>query len=459
MNLYAKLVQREQANRPVRVGLIGAGKFGTMFLAQARATPGLHILGVADRSLPRARAQLALSCWPKESYAARSFQEARRNRTTYLTEDAQALVTAPDIEVVIDATGDPKFGVGIALAAIEARKHIVMVNVEADALAGPILARKARAAGVVYSLAWGDQPSVVCEHVDWARACGFRVVAAGKGTRYLPHFHQSTPETIYDILDGFIDVKDRSTINPKMFNSFLDGTKSGVEMTAICNATGLQSQRNGLSFPPASRFEISDVCRPQEEGGSLEKSGVTECISSLRRDGSPIPHELSHGTFVTFEVPADNPYARECLREYHALPDSTGRYSTLYRPIHLNGLELGISVASVALRNEPTGAPLCFNADVVATAKRPLKAGETLDGEGGFCVWGKQQPADISVQHGFLPLGLAQDVLLVRDVAEGACVTWSDVAIDLADPVVSLRREMERDFVPLQPVTPITSAA
>lgn len=446
MNLYAKLLQRQEAGRPVTVGLIGAGKFGTMFLAQARATPGLHVLGVADLNVERARAQMALSCWPKEQYAATSFGDAARHGSTFLTDDAQALIRAPEVEVIIDATGDPKVGVRFALAAIEARKHIVMVNVEADVLAGPLLARKAREAGVVYSLGWGDQPALVCEHVDWARACGFRVVAAGKGTRYLPHYHQSTPETIFDLLEGFIDVSDRSTINPKLFNSFLDGTKSGVEMTAICNATGLHSQPNGLSFPPASRFEISDVCRPASDGGSLEMAGVTECVSSLRRDGSTIPHHLSHGTFVVFEAPDDNPYARECLREYHALPDSTGRYSTLYRPIHLNGLELGISVASAALRHEPTGAPICFNADVVATAKRRLKVGEVLDGEGGFCVWGKQQPAETSIREGFLPLGLAHNVKLLREVAEGACVTWADVDIDASDPVVRLRREMEEVF-------------
>lgn len=154
---------------------------------------------------------------------------------------------------------------------------------------------------------------------------------------------------------------------------------------------------------------------------------------------------------MVFEAPDDNAYARECLREYHALPDRTGRYFTLYRPIHLNGLELGISVASVALRHESTGAPVCFNSDVVATAKRKLKAGEVLDGEGGYCVWGKQQPAKTSLRERYLPLGLAQHVQLVRDVAEGACVTWDDVAIDASDPAVKIRREMEQNLASQQP--------
>src|ERR1043165_9139867 len=191
MNLHTLLLEREAAGRPVTVGLIGAGKFGTMFLAQARLTRGMHV-----------------------------------------TADAQALIRHPKIEVIVEATGIPEAGIVHALKAIEHGKHIVMVNAEADAVAGPLLARKAKAAGVVYSLAWGDQPALICEHVDWARAAGFKVIAAGKGTRSEPHYHQSTPDTLWDILDRYLQIKDRKSINPKMFNSFVDGTKSGIEMTA-----------------------------------------------------------------------------------------------------------------------------------------------------------------------------------------------------------------------------------
>ena len=175
------------------------------------------------------------------------------------------MIADPRIEVIVEATGDPKTGIRLCMRAIDNGKHIVMVNVEADALAGPLLARRAREAGVVYSLAWGDQPALVCEHVDWARACGFTIVAAGKGTRYHPTYHQSTPDTVWDILDRYMKFRDedRASINPKMFNSFVDGTKSGIEMTAICNATGLQAQSEGLSFPPASRFELAEICKPK----------------------------------------------------------------------------------------------------------------------------------------------------------------------------------------------------
>src|SRR6516225_1138156 len=438
------LLERQAAGRPVTVGLIGAGKFGTMFLAQARFTDGMHLVAVADLDASRARRQLRTTGWSEEAISASSLENALARRMTHVMEDAQALIAYPEIEVIVEATGVPAAGIRHALSAIAHGKHIVMVNVEADALVGPLLARKAKAAGVVYSLAWGDQPALICEHVDWARACGFKVVAAGKGTRYEPHYHRSTPDTVWDILDKYLAITDRTSINPKMFNSFIDGTKSAIEMSAVCNATGLLPQSQGLGFPPATRFELADVCKPQVAGGTLERAGVTEVTSSVYRDGRDVPHHLALGTYVVFE--GESEYARRCFKEYAMLPDKSGRYAALYRPIHMIGLELGVSVASVALRKEPTGAPTGFRSDVAATAKRTLKQGEVLDGEGGFCVWGKQVPAARSLAEGLLPLGLAHEVRLKRDVAEGECLRWSDVDYDENALAVKVRREMEAAF-------------
>jgi predicted homoserine dehydrogenase-like protein len=444
VNLHSMLLEREAAGRPVTVGVIGAGKFGTMFLAQARLTRGMHILAVADLDVARAGKQLRAAGWPEPALSASSLADARKHGRTHVTSDAAALLAFPEIEVIVEATGVPSAGIRHAMGAIAAGKHIVMVNVEADALAGPLPARNARSAGVVYSLAWGDQPALICEHVDWARACGFKVVAAGKGTRYEPHYHRSTPDTLWDILDKYLQITDRASINPKMFNSFVDGSKSGIEMTAVCNATGLVPQSDGLGFPPASRFELADVCKPRAAGGTLEKPGVTEVTSSVHRDGRDVAHHLALGTYVVFEGESD--YARRCFKEYSMLPDRSGRYAALYRPIHMIGLELGVSIASAALRREPTGAPTGFRSDVVATAKRALKRGEVLDGEGGYCVWGKQMPAERSLTEGLLPLGLAHAVALKRDVAEGECVKWNDVACDENDLAVKVRREMEAAF-------------
>jgi predicted homoserine dehydrogenase-like protein len=444
MNLHTLLLDREAAGRPVTVGLIGAGKFGTMFLSQARLTRGLHVVAVADLNVERARSQLTTAGWPAEQFSASSLGDALKRRRTLVTDDAPGLIAFPDVEVIVEATGIPETGIAHALHAVEHGKHIVMVNVEADALAGPLLARKAKEKGVVYSLAWGDQPALICEQVDWARACGFKVIAAGKGTRYEPHYHRSNPDNVWDILDKYLNISDRKSINPKMFNSFVDGTKSGIEMTAVCNATGLSPQSEGLSFPPATRFELAEICKPKSAGGVLEKEGVTEVTSSVYRGGTNVPHHLALGTYVVFEGETD--YARRCFQEYAMLPDNGGRYAALYRPIHMIGLELGISVASAALRGEPTGAPTGFRSDVVATAKRDLKQGEMLDGEGGFCVWGKQTPAERSLGEGLLPLGLAQNVKLKRDVKEGERLKWSDVEYDATDIAVRVRREMEAAF-------------
>lgn len=444
MNLSRMLGRRAEENRPVRVGIIGGGKFGSMYLTQARLTKGVHVLGIADLNPGRVKDTLRRAGWPVEQTETSSFSAAFQSGRTHLTDDVDALIAADGLDVLIDATGDPGAGIRHCLKAIEHGRHIVMVNVEADALAGPLLARKAEQAGLVYSLAWGDQPALIAEHVDWARACGFNVVCAGKGTRYLPSYHGLTPDTVWDTLKIYLGIKDPSQINLKMFNSFLDGTKSGIEMTAVCNATGLVPQENGLAFPPASRFDLSDVCKPATAGGTLTRTGTTEVVSSLTRDGKDVPHHIAMGTYVVFEGETD--YARQCFSEYHMLEDSSSGYAALYRPIHMIGMELGISVASAALRGEPTGSPTGFHSDVVATAKKDMTAGETLDGEGGFTVWGKQCPASTSLNHGYLPLGLASEVRLLRDVAQGQMLTYADVALDETDLATRFRRDMEAVF-------------
>ncbi len=444
MNLSHLLEARAEAGRPIRVGLIGAGKFGTMFLAQARRTRGLHVIGVADLDVAQARANCLRCGWSAERIGAPDLDQAVRTNATRIDADAAALIAHPELEVLIEATGDPRAGIRHCLAAIEHGKHVVMVNVEADVLAGPLLARRARAAGTVYSLAWGDQPALICEHVDWARACGFRVVCAGKGTRYHPDFHRSTPDTVWENFHFGRETAERGGMNPKMFNSFIDGTKSGIEMTAVCNATGLTPQSGGLTFPPCSRYDLAEVLKPASAGGSTEHAGTTEVVSSLHRDRSPVRDDLMMGTYVVIE--GENDYVRNCFEEYRMLPDSTRRYAALYRPTHLIGLELGISVASAALRGEPTGTPTGFRSDVVACAKRALRKGEVLDGEGGYMVWGRQTPAAESVDRGGLPIGLAGGVPLTRDIDAGELLCWSDVTIDPDDPAVRLRREMEAAF-------------
>ncbi|HET6609969.1 MAG TPA: Gfo/Idh/MocA family oxidoreductase [Rhodopila sp.] len=432
MNLYRLLQARAAANRPVRVGLIGAGKFGSMFLSQVPSTPGLEVAAIADLSPDRARQACRGVGWTEERIAA-----------TRITDDAAAMIAAPDVEVVVEATGHAPAGIRHARTAIREGKHIVMVNVEADVLAGPLLAREAEAAGIVYSLAYGDQPALICEMVDWARACGFPVIAAGKGTKYMPEYHASTPDTVWGYYGLTPEEARVGGMNPQMFNSFLDGTKSGIEMAAVANASGLTPAPDGLVFPPVGTHELADALRPGN-AGVLHHAGQVEVVSSVQRDGGQVRNDLRWGVFVVFEAPND--YAARCFREYGVVTDETGRVSALYRPFHLIGLELNVSILSAALRKEATGAPTGFRGDVVSTAKRDLRAGEMLDGEGGACVWGKLMTAADSLRVGGLPIGLANRVPLVRDVKAGQPVTWHDVRIDETDGAYRYRRAMEAAF-------------
>lgn len=440
--LLQSLAARAEAGQPLRVGLIGAGKFGTMFLSQARHLPGLHLLGVADLSLERARQAMLRAEWPAEQFAAPDFAQARQTGATCLCDDSQALIQADGLELVVEATGNPAAGIRHALQAIEHGRHIIMVNVEADALAGPLLAEQARAAGVVYSLAYGDQPALICELVEWAQASGFQVVCAGKGTKYLPVYHTSTPDTVWEYYGFSPETVAQGGFNAQMFNSFLDGTKSAIEMAAVANATGLRPQAEGLRFPACGVDDLPHICRPQSDGGQLSHKGTVEVVSSLERDGRPVYRDLRWGVYVTFEAPGD--YAKRCFAEYGLLTDASGRYAAMYRPYHLVGLELATSVLRAGLRGEATGSPAGFQGDVIATAKRSLVAGEILDGEGGYCVYGTLMPAESALQIGGLPIGLAHHVKLKNQVAAGQALRWSDVAYDEADPVVRFRREMER---------------
>lgn len=448
MNLHRMLARRAAEGRPIRVAVIGAGKFGSMFLHQAWLTPGLHVLGIADLSIPRARAALARIGWPEQAGQARDAAQALDSGATWLTEDARALIECPAVEVVVEATGDPAHGLIHARHALSHGKHVVMVNVEADVLAGPLLARQAAAAGLVYSMAYGDQPALVAEMVDTLRAGGFTVIAAGKGTKYLPAYHASTPETVWDHYGLNAAQAAEGGMNPRMFNSFLDGTKSGIEMAAIANGTGLAPPEDGLAFPPAGTAELPNLLRPHNEGGILPRKGMVEVVSSLRRDGSEIPDNLRWGVYAVFEGETD--YARRCFAEYGVATDSTGRYAALWRPYHFIGLELGVSVASAALRREPTGCADTWAADCVAIAKRALRRGEVLDGEGGATVWGKCIPAGRSLRDSAVPIGLAHGVALARDIAAGAMLTEADLmprcAGGAATEALAMRAEMVKSF-------------
>jgi predicted homoserine dehydrogenase-like protein len=404
-----------------------------MFLAQVPTSPHIAVTMIADLDPVRAKAACRIVGWSYDAIAA-----------TIFTDDGSAVAGHGDVEVIIEATGSPAAGIRHARAAIRAGKHIVMVNVEADVLAGPLLAREARAAGLVYAMAYGDQPALVAEMVDWARTCGFDVVAAGKGTKYLPAYHASTPDTVWDHYGLTPQAAAAAGMNPQMFNSFLDGTKSAIEMAAIANACGLGAPHDGLAFPPCGADDLQHVLRPTADGGVLAGRGVVEVVSSLGRDGSRVERDLRWGVYVVFEAPND--YAAACFAQYGLPTDATGRFAALYRPYHLIGLELNVSIVNAVLRGEATGSSRDWRGDVVAVAKRDLKAGERLDGEGGFTVWGKLVPAARSAAMAALPIGLAHAVTLTRDVPAGTIIARAAVSGHTNDDAAAVRAQMERAF-------------
>ncbi|CAM5781340.1 NAD(P)H-dependent oxidoreductase [Rhizobacter fulvus] len=442
MNLYTMMAARAAAGRPVRVGLIGAGKFGSMILSQAQHLEGMHIVGVADLDVAKAKASLARVGWQEDRYSAKSLGDAVKSGKTCVLDNAAALADCPEIECIVEATGHPIAGVRHALDAIAGGKHVVMVNVEADAMCGPLIAARAKAAGVVYSMAYGDQPAIICELVDWARACGFELTSAGKGMNFEPRYRYSTPDTVWGFFGWSDEEVAAGDFNPKMYNSFTDGTKAAIEMAAVANGTGLDCPDDGLAFPPTGLHDLAKVFRPASDGGRLPRSGLVDIAASQEPDGREVFNNIRFGVFVTFKAP--NEYAKACFKQYGLLTDPSGWYGSMWRPFHMIGLETSISILSAVLRNEATGCSKEFRGDAVATAKRDLKAGEMLDGEGGFAVWANAIPASRSLALGALPIGLSHNVKLKRAVAKDTIVSFDDVELVRDLDVVALRQEMER---------------
>ena len=415
-----------------------------MYLSQAPRTPGIHVVAVVDLSPDRAKASLIRVGWDVPRMAATSLTQALQDGSTFVTDDAAAVIASDCVDIVIDATGSPAAGIAHALLCCQHRKHIIMVNVEADVLAGPLLARKAKEAGIIYSMASGDQPALIAEMVDWAQTIGLEVVCAGKGTKYLPIYHQSTPDTVWGHYGFSAEQVAGGDFNAQMFNSFLDGTKSALEMAAVANGCELNPPKDGLYFPPCGVDDLPNILRLRNEGGLLTQKGTVEVVSSIERDGRPVFRDLRWGVYAVFEAPSQ--YVMDCFKQYGLQTDSRGKYAAMYKPYHLIGLELGISVASIAVRQEATGATGEWRGDVAATAKRALKKGEKLDGEGGFTVYGKLMQTADSLRMHALPIGLAHNMVLKHDIAQGAVVTWNDVDYDATQQAVAFRQEQEAIF-------------
>jgi predicted homoserine dehydrogenase-like protein len=407
----ARLGERAKERGALRVALIGAGKFGTMILSQLRRLPGVELAVLADLDVQRAEAALARTGW-------------ERGHVRIVT-DGVAAATA-DVDLVIEATGHVEAGALHAYRAIEAGHDVVMVTVEADVVVGPLLLEHAQRNGVVYSMAYGDQPALICELVDWATTCGFDVVAAGKGTKFLPAYRRCTPDDWF-VHYGFTPEEvERGGLNGRMFNSFLDGTKSAIEMVAVANATGLRVGDDGLSFAAVAPEALSRTLIPVHAGGIIPASGMVDVITCVQPDGTFLPSHLRWGVYVTFT--SDDPYTRQCWHEYGIDTDASGAYAALWRPYHFIGLEIGVSIGSVALDRRPTGAPFAgHRGEVVCATRTPLRAGTAIDGEGGYAVYGLSVSAETARRERLVPLGLATGLRLKHDIPADHRLSMADL--------------------------------
>ena len=433
MFLEKKINELIDNKKTVNVTLIGAGKFGSMFLSQAPYTKGLNVFTICDLNIDKAKKACREVGWSEDQI-----------NNIIFTEDFEKAINNDEVDVVVEATGHPSSGIKHARTCFKYGKHVIMVNVEADVLAGPSLSAEANSAEVVFSMAYGDQPSLTLEIIEWARASGFKVTAAGKGTKYLPEYHYSTPKTVWDHYGLTSDEAEKAGMNSKMFNSFLDGTKSSLEMSAIANASGLNVPNNGLLFPPCGMDDLASLLKEKDKGGILEKNEQVEVVSSLERDGRPVFKDLRWGVYAVLQAPND--YAASCFKQYGMNTDQSGEFSAMYKPFHLIGMELNTSIFSAALLKLPTGQTKYFKGDVVSVSKRNLKKGEKLDGEGGFTVWGKLIPASTSLNLQALPIGLANDMYLKNDINKDKIITWNDVEFDSNNEIIRYRHQMENKF-------------
>ena len=433
MFLEKKINELIDNKKTVNVTIIGAGKFGSMFLSQAPYTKGLNVFTICDLNIDKAKKACREVGWGEDQI-----------NNVIFTEDFEKAINDDEVDVVVEATGHPSSGIKHARTCFKYGKHVIMVNVEADVLAGPSLSAEANSAEVVFSMAYGDQPSLTLEIIEWARASGFKVTAAGKGTKYMPEYHYSTPKTVWDHYGLTSDEAEKAGMNSKMFNSFLDGTKSSLEMSAIANASGLNVPNNGLLFPPCGMDDLASLLKEKNKGGILEKNEQVEVVSSLERDGRPVFKDLRWGVYAVLQAP--NEYAASCFKQYGMNTDQSGEFSAMYKPFHLIGMELNTSIFSAALLKLPTGQTKYFKGDVVSVSKKNLKKGEKLDGEGGFTVWGKLIPASTSLNLKALPIGLANDMFLKNDIDKDKIITWNDVEFDTNDEIISYRHQMENKF-------------
>jgi predicted homoserine dehydrogenase-like protein len=422
------LAELNSRTEPIRVGVVGIGRMGRGVVDQVTTMPGMRVMAAADVDVGRAEACLRENGTdPLVTDQLGPAQDALRKGRPVATADS-SLMPQLELDAIVESTGVPEVGARVA----------------ADAIEGPILAERARRAGVVYTLAAGDQPGAIFEMAEWAQTLGFRVVCAGRGTVLFPDDHHATPDT-------YREQAERNKMNPKMYSSFRDGTKSQTEMAAVSNVLGMPPEVRGMHEPHCRWQDLGKVFSLEKDGGILKSEGVIDMANAIDSSGHYMHEDkVFPGIFVV--VTSDHAGVRSSMGSlfepgFGGTAQQWGPNWGLFRPYHLACVEVPMSVARAVVQGRPTGDLRGgMVAELIAVAKRDLKPGDELDGAGGYAVYGLSERYGVARQKKLLPFGFAYSGKVKRAVARDEALSWDDVDLPRSGFLYELRQEQDRLF-------------
>ncbi|MDR1892656.1 MAG: SAF domain-containing protein [Oscillospiraceae bacterium] len=418
-----KLLQLEREGRPIRVALIGAGQMGKDIVAQIAGMNGMECDVVVDLNYELAKEAYRQAGYPDDQIVIADTPEeieaASAAGKKAVSVQYKAAVRAGQVQCVIDATGSPEMGARVSMECIFHKKHIVMMNVECDITIGPILRKLSEQAGIVYSLTAGDEPGSVMEIIRFAKALGFKIVAAGKG--------KNNPLDIY-ANPGMKEWADKAAardMSPRMLIEFVDGSKTMIEMAAVSNATGLTIDCHGMHGPHCNVADLTKVFSLKSQGGILDREGVVDYGIG----------NINPGVFVV--VTTDNKRIIDGLVQRDM---GTGPNYLLYRPYHLCSIETPLTAAQAVIYGESSAHPLSYlTSECVTAAKKDLKAGEKLDAIGEYCYRAEIETAAIARAGKLLPVGLAKGARVICDIPRDTPITYDMVELDEGQVLLQLR--------------------
>ncbi len=423
-----KLQELYNSGKNIRVSIVGAGKMGKGLISQMSRIKAMIPALVVNRHVEKAVDALISTGFSKEDIVVTdSLEDANfyLERGKFVVSENTELATSANlIDVVVDATGVPEVGANVALDAIDNRKHIVMLNVETDAVVGPILYRKAKEAGVVYTGTAGDEPGATMELYNFAEGLGFDVLVIGKG--------KNNPLNVYVTPDMLYEEAMKKELKPGMLTEFVDGTNTMIELTSLANATGLIPDIRGCHGVESDLKNLTNILSLKEDGGVLNSYGVVEFVKGI-----------APGVFIIFTTDQE-----EVHKQLKYLSMGPGPNYVLYRPYHLTCLETPITIFDACFYKKATIAPVKGQvADTVTVAKKDLKVGDRLDNIGGYTVYGTIERHDIAKKENLLPIGLIDENTIVKkDIKKGQFITYDMVELNKDKTVYKLRRLQDKNI-------------